>query len=438
MSPLHLPDKLIAPAKWVGYPLFALLVFVLSLYQALPRKQIQERLENDATAILGATVEADDFGLTLFSGPGVSATTVLVKTRPLSPAEKPTRYTVEDLVLHFSLYQLLRGFADTSFSGRIASGSVSGKFRSVPDEGLLVVDASEIALAEIPGIALAIPLPVAGVVELKADITTPKNVIPQANGSVALTITDATVGDGKAKLTIPGGDPFLSQGVTIPKIALGKIAGKVVIDKGRAVFRDLRGHSKDLDVELDGYIELRDPLSLSLVHLYLKVKPADALLKREPALELMINGIAPLARRSDGYLGFSITGTPSSPFALPSKEVPAGVTVPPPVRNAPPVATAPVVTPPPVRTHIRGEARGGDTSTAVPFVPAPPSEAAGNPPPAQNLPAPIQLTPATAMPPAASRFRQYMDPTGSSTGTTTEEVPTPTRGGEATTETPIP
>src|SRR5579871_6140604 len=321
MSPF---DRMRRPAKWAGYPLFALFVFGGSLYVSIPRDRVQDLLETDASAWIGAKVKADDFGLTLLTGPGVTAGTVTATTQPALPGEKPARFQASDVVVHFNLIALMRGFADTSWSGNLAGGSVSGHYRAVPDEGVLAVDASSVALGQIPMASSPGGVPLDGKLTLKADVTAPKNVIAQTNGSLSITLEDATVGDGKAQVSIPG----MSEGLTVPKISLGKLSGTVAIEKGKAMLRDVRGHSKDLDVELEGYLELRDPLPLSIAHLYLKVKPSDALLAREPKIEGMTIMMQATAKRPDGYYGFTIAGVLSSLVPLPSKEPPFGVGTP--------------------------------------------------------------------------------------------------------------
>jgi type II secretion system protein N len=398
---LELPERYRRPAKWVGYPLFAFVVFMIALYASLPRARIQDRLQTDASTWLNADVKADGFGLTLLSGPGVSADSVVVATRPLLPGDKVARYSADDVVIHFSLFQLLRGFADASFRGAISGGQLEGRFKSVPEEGLLQADASGLDLAKLPGVA-SLGVPIDGKIDAKVDVTTPKNLAAQANGSIKLELANASVGDGKAKLVIPGGDPFLSQGVTLPKISLGTLSGSVSIEKGRATFRDVRAHSRDVDLELDGYIELRDPVSLSVVHAYLKFKPSDALTKREGTIDLMQQMLGPTAKRPDGFLGFTINGTLAGVFFLPSKDAPPGVG-----RDA---GVAGVRPPPPV-TPVRLAAPGPAPTVLPPppvnyDVPAPPPPAPVQPPPEAVAPPPALAAPS----PAAAVGSQYHNP----------------------------
>src|SRR5262249_8316837 len=159
-------------------------------------------------------------------------------TQPALPSEKPASFTANDVTVHFNLFALMRGFADTSWSGRIAGGSVNGKYRSVPDEGVLEADVADLGVGKGPGLAAPGGVPLDGKLTVKLDLNAPKNVIAQSNGSIAFTLEDGTLGDGKAQVTVPG----MNEGLTIPKIALGKLSGTIAVEKGKATLRDVRGH----------------------------------------------------------------------------------------------------------------------------------------------------------------------------------------------------
>src|SRR5205823_4958768 len=88
----QIPEQYQRAAKWVFYPLVALVVFNVSLYFALPRDRIRDQVLAGASDALGMNVTAGDFDLTLFTGPGFSAKDVVLKTKPALPTEKPVRY----------------------------------------------------------------------------------------------------------------------------------------------------------------------------------------------------------------------------------------------------------------------------------------------------------------------------------------------------------
>jgi type II secretion system protein N len=384
---------------WAGYPVFALFVAALAFYWSVPRDRVKDRLETALSAdvtsgqplAIGMDVNIGDLSLTLFTGAGFKASDIVLRTRPLTPGEKPARYIVDDLRVRLGLLSTIFGKPAYSFKAHALSGTVSGHAAGNMAETRVAVEIDKLVLNGVPGIQQALAgLPLDGTVSGKLDVQVPKNLLANANGGIDVSVDELAIGDGKAKLTVPN-DPFLSAGVTFPRIKLGKLQGQIVIEKGKARFEGVRVHSADGDAVLEGYVELHDPIATSLMHAYLKFRPSEALLKREPTVELLNNAMTATARRNDGFIGIQMTGPLAGVFFLPSKEPPFGVTtksepgavgatggnapvapafVPPPNTTAPPVA-------PPV---------------AEPTPPTPPPAA-----PAQE-PAAAQPTPAPSSP----------------------------------------
>jgi type II secretion system protein N len=366
------------PLLWVGYLGFAMAVALLTLFVTLPRDRIKDRIEamlsGDPTlGGIGMDVSIGDFGLTLFTGAGVRGKDVVLRSRPVSPTEKPARYVLDEATVHVGLFGLLFNRPGYSFKVRGLSGLLTGAVSSAADETRMKIELSGVVLNGVQAVQASVGLPLEGKVSGKFEMVAPKGLAGNADGKLELHLEDAVLGDGKAKLTIPG-DPFLSQGVTFPRIQLGALAATVPVEKGRARLEGVAMRSPDGEVMLDGYIELHDPLSMSNLHGYLRFKPADKLVKREPTIELMTNALSSTARRTDGALGFQMTGTFGAPFFLPSREPPGGVvlkSVAPEAPSHPTVSAIPVGAP-----------------AAPPAAPPPPGPIAEPTPPPPPAPAP--------------------------------------------------
>ena len=368
-------------ATYIGYPLFALFVALLAFYWSVPRERVKDRLETALSAdvmsgqplAIGMDVTIGDLSLKLFTGLGFKATNIQLRTRPIMPGEKPARYIIDDVRVRLGMFSTMFGRASYTFVAHALSGSVSGHVAGNSDETKVEVDIDKLLLNGVPGIQQAFGgLPVEASISGKLDVSVPKNLIGNANGTVDVDIEDIGIGDGKAKLTVPN-DPFLAAGLTFPRIRLGKLTGQIVIEKGRARFESVRVHSADGDATLDGYVELHDPIGTSQMHAYLKFRPSEALVKREPTVEILNNALAGTAKRTDGYLGIQMTGPLAGMFYLPSKDPPFGVTV-----RSEPGGPSPGT----------GAMGAGATTTATPtpaptFVPPP-----NNVPPPQPEPVP--------------------------------------------------
>ena len=341
-------------------------------------------------------VTISDLGLSLLP-PGVRLSGVEPEAAQLPPGAGPQgaqgagTYFIDMLEMRASVLDLLIGAQSGRLIAEAFGGEAMAQVRQASQELTAEIRARDVALARVPGLAQSVPLPFGGKLTLSVDFKSgmdPKSqrlVVTSAAGLVDLTLEDGIIGDGKAKLTVPG-DPFLSQGLTFPRVKLGKVCGRLVIAKGRATLDQVRTKSPDAEASVEGYIDLRDPLPQSELHLYLRFRPSPELVKREPTFELLVNGLA-AGKRPDGFLGFSILGSLAAPVSRPSREPPAGVTA----RSSPLSTSAPP--PSPVPKGPGAPVGGGappPASSATYVPPSLPSPSAEPPPPpsADHLAAP--------------------------------------------------
>jgi type II secretion system protein N len=397
---IQIPPRLRRPLLYVGYIGFALSVAVLTLYGTLPRDRIKDTLESALSADpslthplgIGMDVTIGNVGLTLFSGAGFVAKDAVLKTRPTGAEAKPARFFVDDATVHMGVIGAMLNRPTYRWKGHALSGTVTGKLSLAPDDAHLKLELANIVLNGVLGIQQAVGLPLEGTLNGKLDFDMPKQLYTESNGTLELDGEEMAVGDGKAKLSVPN-DPFLAAGLTIPRIKLGKLVGRITVEKGRARLEDVRMHSADADVTVEGFVELHDPLTFSFFHLYVKFKPSEALTKREPTLDLLMNA-ATAAKRSDGWLGFILQGSPAAPSFVPSKEPPVGVTT-----RTPPPETTRTVAPPPVPAATGLHTLPPPTAGEV-VAPPPPAEPVAPPPPvekpAEAAPPPVALPPPPA------------------------------------------
>jgi type II secretion system protein N len=364
--------------KLLGYPLFAGVVFLASVYYSLPIDRIRDRLERELSQEpgpspfgsggfgigLGMEVRIGEMDLHLLS-PGVSATAVQLRPRkpglgspiaaPSAPPGAPggdkdgdkDKKTVKPLFIdrldvRVPLLELLAGNRVADVEAEAFGGTIRG-VGGLGGEGLFVNGQIEqLLLGRIANIGQILPLPMTGALSLTVNFKVPPQKLPagappprpgapptfdmpHASGVLEVQLKDGTLGDGKAKLVVPG-DPFLSQGLTFPRLKLGNLSGRLVVDRGRASFDELHTKSADAELWIEGYVELRDPMPSSELHLYVRFKPSAELVKREATIEILNNAMG-AGKRSDGSLGFAVQGLLAAPRSRPSKDPPEGVTV---------------------------------------------------------------------------------------------------------------
>lgn len=412
------------------YALFGLSVFVLSLYLSLPLERIKERLARELSqepgpppygsggwgAGTGMDVSIGELDVHLLS-PGVSLTDMKLVPRGRGPASSPSSTEgaggngkdKKPAPMLIDLLDVRVGWLDLIAQRRAAQlllkafgGSLEGEGGMSDDGAFVNGKIEQIKIGLVTYLAQVLPLPMTGTLSGTVDVKAPavkpppgapptapeirrpgagpRLDLPKAGGVIELQLAQGTLGDGKTKLVVPG-DPFLSQGLTFPRLNLGTLQAKVVVDRGRAVIADLHTRSPDVELWIDGYIELRDPVQLSELHLYVRFKPSQQLVQREPTIEILNNAMA-VGKRSDGAIGFAVTGSVAMPRSRPAKEPPEGVTVRGGLGAVSPAAT-PQLAP--------------GAASPPPAVPSP--AAAGPPPPPPPAPPPPEPTPAAAPPP---------------------------------------
>jgi type II secretion system protein N len=409
---ITIPPRLQRPLTLAGYPLFGLAVLAITVFASVPRERVKDRLESTLSADpsttqplgLGMDVSIGELAVTLFSGAGLKMKDIVLRTRPQNGNDKPVRLLVDDVTVKVGLFGLAFSRPTYAFKAHGFSGVSTGEVLLTSAMEKIKAEASALTLTGSQPLQQLIPLPIEGTATAKLDLTMPKMLFQNSDGSLSLEIEDAAVGDGKAKITPQG----MSDGLAVPKLRIGKLALQLAIEKGRAKIDEIRIHSADLDATLEGYLELRDPLMSSQLHAYVRVKPSEALLKREPKLEAIISIAGGIAKRPDGFFGIQLNGPLSSIYPMASPNPPPGI-----VSKSSPLAGAPGMptqVPPPV-THV---------PPPVPFSPPPngpnavePPREPPPPPPAVLAPGEVPPSPVTTTlaPPTGSRVapRERLD-----------------------------
>ena len=390
----RLPPWAIRGARYAGYPLFGVFIFLVVLYLSLPWDRVKDRIESTAQAA-GFDIRIDELGPAFLMG--VKAKNVTLRTRPVNPADKPSRFVFDQVSAYPSLLRLIFGQTKADFDAQAFGGNINGQFKAGTD---VYADLSlkNVDLGQIPGLEGLVKLPMTGVLKAGGDLELPKSHFAEGKGEFKVECKGCSIGDGKAKLVIPG-DAFLQQGVTVPKIQLGDPKGSLVIEKGTAKMTNFEGHSPDMDIKIEGDIALRDPWPFSTANLCLAFRPTQALIKREAVFELLGRSLDANAKRADGYYTVRISGRLDSMFFMPTRcGVAAGGAT-----TAAPTPPRPggvgFVPPPPVPTGaIAPSANPPPTLPPAAEMPPPVVAAPPPPPPVDAAPPPSEPGPRMAPP----------------------------------------
>jgi len=332
MSPV-LVNRLI---KWTGYPLFGLTTFVVFLYITFPYDKLKDRIEKQLSTSDDMTVTIDALGPSPLLGVSAERVLVTMKPRPSPPVPpmvgaepsppppkpKSIRILLDEVSINAGLLALLRGATDVSFKVRGLGGVVSGDYEAEKKKGwALSLEVEGMSLARLPAVQEFVGLPVKGVLAGEVKLVVPQNRWSESSGSISIECEGCSVGDGKAKLKIPG-NALTAQGITMPRIRLGQFGGEIKVEKGVASLENVSAKSPDVEVVLEGDVHLRKPIGFSNSQAYLRFKISPELKKRDPKFELLESGMAQ-AKRPDGFLGLRLVGTLKNMRPVPSAVGPA-------------------------------------------------------------------------------------------------------------------
>ncbi len=303
--------RLIKILRYVGYGVFALVVTLVSTYLAFPfgrlKDTVAQALSQDGRYDVTVGSVSGLFPL------GLALDDIRLVGRPERPGDKPDKLVVDKAEIRIGVFSLLKGSPKIAFSLDAFKGHIEGSTTKSDKERSLAFSFRDVAFAHLPGIAKAIDLPMAGRVSGDVSLTIPKrDGLRKAEGHLRISCSDCSFGDGKHKIkpkfmARPGKyNPVAEQGVTLPKIRLGKFGGDIEIKKGRAEFKDFEALSPDGEAQLLGYVLLRDPLAFSSVQALFKFRFSDELKKKKPKI-VGIEASMARGKRRDGMLGMCIS-----------------------------------------------------------------------------------------------------------------------------------
>lgn len=138
--------------------------------------------------------------------------------------------------------------------------------------------------------------------KLAVDLTMAGQKLARADGDIQMSGSGFQV--DPAAFQIPMALPILNLGAA-------EIQGKLT--NGRLQFQKAQvgGPGSDLELRLEGEVQLADPLPYSRMNLRLRLKFSEKLKKAVPTLEGMLGMVA--AKRPDGFYGAKLSGTLANP-----------------------------------------------------------------------------------------------------------------------------
>ena len=291
--------------RWFGYSLFFVFCFVLFASWTFPYERLQAWLIEEASK-RGYELEIIDIGPSRLSGVTLQGVRLVL---PASGDQPPVDLLLDELSVRASLSSALSSTKSFSFDAELAGGDAQGDV-AIDENGLdLDADFSDIDLKRLPALRRFTKVPIVGTLDGQVALTMPEEV-GESTGEVDLRIAGMNIGDGEAKIDIPGWG-----GLTLDQADAGDLEIEATIEEGTANIESFTADGKDLKLDVLGFIRLARPMKRSQLNLMLKAKVDEAYKKRSPKVATMFE-LASSGRdykaavTPDGSLQYRIQGSP--------------------------------------------------------------------------------------------------------------------------------
>jgi type II secretion system protein N len=323
-------DRLLKYAKYagpIGFPLF--FVVCLAIFAALlfPYRRLKERIVTEFNANSQASGgQAQELQIEDMSGywlSGVKMTNAALLSAPAEPGKPPSRVQIDEATVRYQLLPLLIGHSDIHFDAFAFGGEASGSYDVGGKDKSVDVDLDTIDIGKVQALVDLLGVPLAGKLGGTVHLTMPEGRASKGTGSVSIEIQDASVGDGKAKI---------KGALALPRIDVGTLTFAAEAKDGLMKITKLMAGGKDLEVQGEGRINMRELATDSLIDLQIRFKINDAYRNKSdvtkslfgapgsnaPALFEMADPKIKQAKRADGFYGWSLRGPLGKPEFFPS------------------------------------------------------------------------------------------------------------------------
>lgn len=339
--------------RWVGYPMLALFTFVLVLHLTFPYDRVVDRFVVES---LEGRYQVSYLSVERGILPGnVTVRGLALSSLDADEADDDgTNLYFKEVSLELGILALIRGRADVEFVAKLGDGSIRGNVQASRAELETHITTSALPLGSIGGVRSAVGLPMEGGLNATIDLTMPKYRWDNMNGRITLACPGCTIGDGKTKLAPRAPSrgrisrstmAFASEGLTVPQLALGDLAGTMTIEDGRGSIDDFSAQSEDGEMALQAVVRFTRSIGQSRFESgCMKFRLSESLKEREKQFGNLPNFMR-ISPEPDGFSNVKLQGLVKAMRWIPTRKCSAGGDDEPEERVARPRVTQPRVTP---------------------------------------------------------------------------------------------
>jgi len=284
----------------IGLVAFFLFSFVVGLYLTFPWNALKDRIAIQLAEATGWEVEATSLEPSWLTG-------VRIQGLKLAPPEADEPLLFDEVVARARLLSFLTGGMGVSAWLPLGQGELDVTLARGSDETTVRAKAQGVELAMVPGFAAFTGLPLSGQLDLDADVTLDRQDAAKSSGRIELSGSDLELGEGGKVANFP-----------IPALRLGNLDWEMDIEDGKVELPQQQLRGGDVDVDLEGTVDLATPVERTTMNLNVSFRPTPEYLQENGLIEALLNNIN-RAKGSDGFYTYAITGSVKHPRPFPRR-----------------------------------------------------------------------------------------------------------------------
>jgi len=284
-----------------GYVAFFLASFALGLYLTFPWDALKDRLLTAASLQTGWSLRAESLRPSWLTGVVLTE----VEARPPGAEEA---IELDELRARASLLAALTGGVGGRVAFPLGGGDVDATFSQSSAQMDLDLAVESVELGLVPALADLTGLPMSGELSVDADLEVDRENPSKSSGTVRLSGSGLEIAEGGRIGIYP-----------LPiAVNVGSFDWDLQVANGQLKLTQQQIRGGDVEVNLDGTMNLAAQLERSTVNMTLAFRPTDALLEREPLIGALLNNIQ-RAKGADGFYTYAMTGSVKHPRLFPKR-----------------------------------------------------------------------------------------------------------------------
>jgi type II secretion system protein N len=302
-------------AGFVGYPLAYVLFLLVFLSLTFPYDRLKERLVASFNAEQRAGAGQQELQIDEMSGywlSGIRTKGVRLLSLPTEPGKPVSKLEIDEATARYSILSGIFGGSDLSFHVYAFGGEVYGSYSTQGKDRSIDLTLDSVDIGQVEPVVQLLGVPLRGKLGGTIRLTMPEGKAAKGSGAVALEAKDVAVGDGKAKL---------KGALALPRIEVGTLTMAAEAKDGLLKLTKLVAGGKDVEVQGDGRITMRELAPESLCDVQLRFKINDAYRNKNDVTKSLFGApgstmpalfeLDPKVRqskRADGFYGWALRG----------------------------------------------------------------------------------------------------------------------------------